>query len=248
MTKKELEAENLLLTQQLDDLRKSYTVQAEELRRSARYINLCEQDTAEPYQMPMSDTIDYHARPQAKEALKRAEAEWLKDVHEPIVKGEGQLDIQKYIRLGLTWQSCDRRDFSKPLPYTRDSFSWCGAFAAWCYITLKKDIRKKIMPSCYRLSSNWGRSGRNRTGGPIQAGDILTVWTTQKGDKRNAYGQHIVLACGPANDQGMIDTIEGNAHGLGPNRDMREGVIKRQRSLEDVARVYRPFEKDFERE
>lgn len=247
MTKKELEAENLLLTQQLELIGSEFKELSEELRRSIRYISLCEQDAAEPYQMPMSDTIDYHARPQAKDALQRAEGEWLKKVQEP-PRGEGQLDIQKYIRQGLTWQSCDRKDFGQPLPYVRDSFSWCGAFAAWCYITLKRDIRKKIMPSCSRLSSNWGRSGRNRTGGPIQAGDILTVWTTQRGDQRNAYGQHIVLACGPANDQGMIDTVEGNAKGSGPEGQYYEGVIKRQRSLEDVARVYRPFEEDFEHE
>lgn len=247
MTKKELEAENLLLSEQLEQLKAMNSDLTEYARRSARYIQLCEQDTAEPYQMPMSDTIDYHARPQAKEALERAEAEWAKGVQEP-PKGEGQLDIQKYINEGLTWKGANYRDQYKSMPYQRDSFAWCGAFAAWCYIKLKKDIRRKILPSCSRLSSNWGRGGRNRTGAPIQAGDILTVWTTQKGDERNSYGQHIVLACGDADENGMIKTIEGNAKGNGINGEYYEGVIKRKRSLDDVARVYRPLEEDFDHE
>jgi len=53
------------------------------------------------------------------------------------------------------------------------------------------------------------------------------------------------LVASAPDDMGLFDTIEGNAHGEGPEGRI-EGVIKRQRSMDSVAHIYRLLSEDFE--
>ena len=59
-------------------------------------------------------------------------------------------------------------------PYERNGdFAWCGAFAAYCWSSLKLDIRKRTFPSTYRLWRDW-QSRRIPTAG-MRPGDIVVV-------------------------------------------------------------------------
>ena len=174
----------------------------------------------------------------AVKAIERAEAEWERDVTEPEYEGDYER-INAYIKgrdgLGWSWE----KDYIK-----NGQFSWCGAFAAFCYgSALKAEIRKKIMPSCYRLQNNWGRSARLRDGEAPMLGDIVVVFTDDSHSP--SQGNHITLCVGVPDDAGNFPTIEGNAKGEGPHGRI-EGVIKRERSLDQVAHIYRFLPEDFE--
>lgn len=175
---------------------------------------------------------------QARRAIERAEAEWERDVTEPQYEGDYER-INAYIkgRDGLNW--------SWEKDYTKDGqFSWCGAFVAFCYgSALRADIRKKIMPSCYRLMNNWGRTSRLRDGEEPMPGDIVVVFTDDTHSP--SQGNHITLCVGAPDESGNFPTIEGNAHGMSPHGPT-EGVIKRERSLDSVAHIYRLLPEDFE--
>jgi hypothetical protein len=174
----------------------------------------------------------------ARRAIERAEAEWELDVTEPEYEGYYER-INVYIkgRDGLSW--------SWEKDYTRNGqFSWCGAFVAFCYgSALRADIRKKIMPSCYRLMNNWGRTSRLRDGEEPMPGDIVVVFTDDTHSP--SQGNHITLCVGAPDELGNFPTIEGNAHGMSPHGPT-EGVIKRERALDSVAHIYRLLPEDFE--
>jgi len=71
----------------------------------------------------------------------------------------------------------------------------------------------------------------------------VTVFTSD--EHSPAQGNHIVLVASAPDDMGLFDTIEGNAHGEGPEGRI-EGVIKRQRSMDSVAHIYRLLSEDYE--
>jgi len=75
-------------------------------------------------------------------------------------------------------------------------------------------------------------------------GDIVVVYTSSA--KTPDYGNHITIALSSPDDEGNFETVEGNAKGEGPNGDWREGVIKRQRSIFDVAHIYRLNDGDYD--
>jgi hypothetical protein len=171
-----------------------------------------------------------HRSPRSVEAIKRAEAEWEMIVKEPDAR------IDDYIRsrdgIGWTWEK----------PYTANrQFAWCGAFAAWCWSSVRFSIRQKIFPSCYRLYSKWGNSARHIEIDQMQPGDIVVVYTS----KRSAQGDHITL-CVEAPCDGSFKTIEGNAFGTSGDGTRAEGVVKNTRSLDQVAHVYRLLADDFD--
>jgi hypothetical protein len=184
--------------------------------------------------------IDRKVRPNERvlNAIKRSEAEWDKNVTEPEGGGDWK-QINLYIKsldgLGWTWED----DYVK-----NGQFAWCGAFASFAYgDNVRLSVRKNTFPSCYRMSRDWTNSSRVQPKDSILPGDIITVYTSD--DQSPSYGNHIVIALSQPNDQGDFHTIEGNAHGVGPDQTWREGVSKRTRNLSSVARVYRLIDEDY---
>jgi hypothetical protein len=78
----------------------------------------------------------------------------------------------------------------------------------------------------------------------VQVGDIVVVYTS----KRAVQGDHITLCTDISElaEHGMITTIEGNAHGTLGDGTKGEGVITRERSLSQIAHVYRLLGEDFD--
>lgn len=233
-TKRDLEIEVKELELAYADLRESTE---HELRRMRRALAQASIDL-KPSEVSTRPTRAVYACEQSEQALKRAEAEWERNVTEPEYGGDAQR-ITTYIKgsEGLHWSWED--------DYTRNGqFSWCGAFAAFCYgLSVLPSVRQKIFPSCYRMWSNWGSTSRCRDGEQPLPGDIVTVYTSA--DHSPAYGNHIVLVASSPNDEGDFDTLEGNAHGNGPNGRI-EGVIKRTRNISTVAHIYRLISEDYE--
>lgn len=171
--------------------------------------------------------------------LKNAESEWSDNITEPGEGGDSSR-ITYYIKnknaLGWTWEN----------DYTRNGqFAWCGAFAAAVYgPKVRFNIRQKIFPSCYRLYDNWFNTSRHQDKASIVPGDIVVVFTSD--EQSPNYGNHITIARTSPNKDGDFHTIEGNAHGVGPDQTWREGVSKRTRNLKDVAHVYRLIDEDYD--
>ena len=164
------------------------------------------------------------------EAVARGMAEWSQVVKEPDRR------INTYIRsvegLGWTWE----KEYIK-----NGQFAWCGAFAAFCWTAVKPSIRKKIFPSCYRLYSNWSQTSRHIDPSKMMPGDIVVVYS----GKHATQGDHITICRGEPVD-GVFETLEGNAHGTLGDDTHGEGVIIRDRSLDEVAHVYRLLSEDFD--
>ena len=167
----------------------------------------------------------------ANEAIKRGLEEWSRVVVDPSER------INAYIKsvegIGWTWE----KDYVK-----NGQFAWCGAFAAFCYTKARFNIRNKIFPSCYRLYSNWSNTSRKVKVEEVQPGDIVVVYTA----KRSVQGDHITLCHSVDLKNRMIHTIEGNAKGTLGDESYGEGVIKQERSFDQVAHVYRLLGADFD--
>jgi len=233
-TKKDLETENKELKLMMADLKESCEHEVRRLQRSILQMGL----DLKALEVDRRPERNVYASSQSREAIERAQCEWERNVTEPSYGGDWQR-INTYIKssegIGWSWEP----DYTK-----NGQFSWCGAFVAFAYGgSVRLDIRKKIFPSCYRLWSNWGKSSRCRDGEAPQPGDIITVFTSD--EQTPVQGNHIVLCVGAPDDMGLFDTIEGNAHGQGPEGRI-EGVIKRQRSIDTVAHIYRLLSEDFE--
>ena len=174
-----------------------------------------------------------------RNVLARAERDWNMNVTEPEYGGDYQR-ITYYIKskdcLGWTWED----------DYTRNGqFAWCGAFASYCYGTdILLSVRKNTFPSCYRMNRDWFSSSRLQDSSQILPGDIVVVYTSD--ERTPSYGNHITIARTSPDENGDFHTIEGNANGVGPNQDWREGVSKRTRHINTVARVYRLIDEDYE--
>jgi hypothetical protein len=202
----------------MDELRKL-------LRRAMRDRNLALLDVPEPPTLTFTFEPSDATHPVGEMALAAAEAEWLMNVAEP--DGPNWQRIDHYIRSdeGLGW-SWEKR-------YIRNrQFAWCGAFVAYCWgrAGLKAEIRKKRMPSCYRLY-RWARgTARLITSGQgFLPGDVVIV-----GDEQSPrWGSHVTLCI--EQDRSHVFTYEGNAHGPGPDGNVHEGVVKRKRPLKYAA-------------
>ena len=211
-----------------------------ENRRYRRAMNQLCIDIDKTVEINVNVNIDrkVHLNEKALNALKIAGAEWDLNVTEPNGDGSWQR-INSYIKsvdgLGWTWED----DYVK-----NGQFAWCGAFAAYCYgDSVNLQVRKNTFPSCYRMNRDWSNSSRVQTKESILPGDVVVVYTSD--DHSPSYGNHITIARTSPNDEGDFHTIEGNAHGVGPNQDWREGVSKRTRNLSHVARVYRLIDEDY---
>lgn len=170
-------------------------------------------------------------------ALARALEQWTAQIDEK----NGKATIDAYIRsadgLGWTWEP----------PYVRNGqFQWCGAFAAWCWVNVKPELRKEHFASTYRLR-RWARgTGRYVEPRALEVGDVAIVGAAS-GKK---WGDHVVIVESIEAEQ--IRTVEGNAIGLAPNGATWEGVIKTARPFvtnsTKVKRVMygvRPLAEDF---
>lgn len=218
------------------DLTKQVSQLEDKVRRLKRDISHLQIDLSPMEYVERSFDSTIQPNEHVKQVIDRAESEWNMNVTEPGLGGDSSR-INLYIKstdgLGWTWED----------NYTKNGqFAWCGAFAAWCYTKANFKIRQKVFPSCYRLWNNWGGTARKVE--EIAIGDIVVVYTSS--DKSPSYGNHITLALSVPDEDGNFDTIEGNAKGEGPDGDWREGVIKRQRSIFDVAHIYRLASGDYD--
>ena len=232
-TKRDLEIEIKELKLSLADLKESTE---HEIRRYKRALANASLDLSRVVTSPRPARAVY-ANPHSEEALRRAESEWSLNVTEPEYGGD-------YKRINAYIKSSHGIDWTWEDDYTRNGqFSWCGAFAAFAYgDQVVLSTRKKIFPSCYRMWTNWGHTDRNRDGENPNRGDIVTVFTSA--DRSPIAGNHIVICAGAPDENGDFPTIEGNAHGEGPQGRI-EGVIKRTRNMSQVARIYRLLSEDY---
>lgn len=155
-------------------------------------------------------------------------------------------NIIKYIEEGLEWRL--KKPYCNSASLDRGGFSWCGAFQAWADIELNQEIRRKVMPSTYRLYEFCVGTDREIPLDEIQTGDIVIVG--RKSGKR--WGAHITRAV--AVHEEYVETIEGNAHGVLGDDSWGEGVVTRRRPFkgfesEGESRImwaYRFLDSDYE--
>jgi hypothetical protein len=179
---------------------------------------------------------------EGRNALARAVQEWNGEVYDPAKSADGphardsKSAISGYIQhgLGWTWEP----------PYAGDGdFEWCGAFAAYCWLSIKPALRKTYFASTYRLD-RFARYGsvngeKNKGSGRLlaelgehskslpwepRAGDILLI-----GPAGSGYGKHICLV--ESFSKGVFYTLEGNGTGLAPNGKRWQGVVRGERKL-----------------
>ena len=181
--------------------------------------------------------------------VKQAKIEWSKNIRD---NAQGAPTIDKYIAQGLG------RTAQKTVPYTPQSYQWCGAFVAYCWVLqgLDKYIAAHEFGSTYRLKEFGTYGNGYKVTHPDGSVELLEEYHARKhalrkmvifGDKDTGtnfpvqpgdilvvggakkYGTHITLV--ESFDGRDFTTIEGNAYGLLANGKEREGVIKRVRQF-----------------
>ena len=175
-----------------------------------------------------------HWRSRADALIEVARAEWLAHVEEPRAgQANGAGQINRYIKEGLGWPDANLNRRGKDYRANGD-FSWCGAFAAFCLsvVGLSASIRKRTLPSCYRLQRDLGETLRAVDLKVLQPGDLLIVQRLRGG---KSWGDHITVVEDIDLEAGLAHTIEGNARGLLPDGTLGEGVVRRTRALTDEA-------------
>jgi len=204
-----------------------------EIRRQQRSLNQLKLDIDELPSNAFQQSFPTPALSEhTRQALDRASQEWERVVHDPDPR------INTYIRssegAGWTWES----DYVK-----NGQFAWCGCFASFVHTAVKFPIRKKVFPSCYRMYKAWSKTSRSIDHAKVAPGDIVVVYTS----KRSLQGDHITVCIDSSTlNEGYITTIEGNAHGTLGDGSYGEGVIKRERKLDEFAHVYRLLGEDFD--
>lgn len=140
------------------------------------------------------------------------------------------------------------------LPYAGDGdLEWCGIFAGHCWrAAIPQATLRTWLPSTYRLDrwASYSRMEQHRNAPPAtpapmrvyvkldadsktihvapRAGDILLVGPE---DAAKAYGVHVCMVERYDPDEQMFYTVEGNATGLGPTGERRQGVVRAKRPL-----------------
>lgn len=219
-----------------------------QIRHLNRELGLVYSDLDHPIIQPRG-IYPVHKMTFAEAVVAVAENEWAAVIRDD---DEGALRIDQYIRSpeGLGWGSAQVRHLDQRVPYLPGSFSWCGAFVAFCYgmaTELRPRIRKYTLPSCSRLWRDWGGTARLRGTSEHamhpEGGDIITIHNAHA--VHTTQGQHIVLCTSLDIEAGTFGTIEGNGWGYLGDGVRGEGVVKNNRPLESIARIYRPLEADF---
>lgn len=201
----------------------------ETLRRTQRALNQIEIALPNLPEVGETDNRPSYSTDHKLDVIMRAKAEFDLVVKDPSDR------INTYIRSaeGIGWST-------QPDYVRNGQFAWCGAFAAYCYTSVKMNIRKKVFPSTYRMYEAWANTSRRISIDSVTPGDIVIVYA----GARKRWGDHITL-CEKVCD-GYIETIEGNAKGTLGDGTYGEGVIKRQRSFDSIAYVYRLQAVDFD--
>ena len=184
--------------------------------------------------------------------LGRAMTEWFTRIQDPAVGAHapdderGRTAIERYIREGL--------GSALSHGYAGDgSFSWCGAFAAWCWraagITVKSaspfagaDVPGHPFGSTYRLSAACKKDPAFRVAkiSDIGPSDIVVVYSK----KNPTYGDHIVSALAWGDKvQSELIAVHGNGHGRWPTGEWVEGVVVSAFQRSEIVAAYRPNER-----
>lgn len=151
-----------------------------------------------------------------------------------------------------------------------EKYAWCGVFAGAmglrigdhlepdkCVpVALDYDVARVVMPSTFRLQSRakWEQaSGKmpvklgNSGLAPLaiedlRPGMVCTIAARDYGDRRNDYGGHVVIVDNVRPAEGLVDTVEGNAHGELGDGAWGEGVVRRRgehaRPFDNFRRAY----------
>ncbi len=183
--------------------------------------------------------------------LQAALGEWQHYVRDPSASDKtpeaerGRKAIQRYIEEGLDWRlrSGYRGD---------GAFSWCGAFAAWCWghagmtPELAKQFAPKDLPahpfaSTYRLGRAAARDKAFALprASDVLPGDVVCVL----GESGKPFGDHIVLALAWDKSLAELICVHGNGHGRWPDGTWQEGVVVSSFPRTAIAAAYRPNEK-----
>lgn len=176
---------------------------------------------------------------------------------QPGYAGDTEAIAELYREIGWGWEIDDGYDESA-------GHEWCGVGAAVAGLRLgdhlesdrcvpvglDPDVAELVMPSTDRLFSHQlgGTDYWSEAGVPpaklidldaAESGDIATCYPDKK-----RWGSHIVVVAGHERN-GHLPTIEANATGELPDGSTGEGVVRRKRSVEQVAKVYRFREEHF---
>jgi len=183
--------------------------------------------------------------------LDRALGSWMTRVLDP-AKGvetedtkRGKVEIRRYIEEGLGWKL--------PNGYAGDgAFSWCGAFAAWCWLGagLTVENARKFAPpdapghvyaSTWRLSQAAKRDPAFKVAkvSDIRPGDTVVI----EGPDHKPYGDHIVTALAWDKVQSELVIVHGNGHGRWPTGEWVEGVVVSTIPRSSIVAAYRPNER-----
>lgn len=161
----------------------------------------------------------------------RAALDWLLDlwkshVEEPPHQGWERIDDLIRGPLGLGWGTADAVNWTPNQRYESETFLWCGATVARALgeFGLLAEIRRKHVASTYRLHAFCRGTDRMVELDNIQPGDIVIT-----GNGRKRVGDHITMAMRV--DDGLVYTVEGNAHGRLPDGNVAEGVVMRTHPL-----------------
>lgn len=169
---------------------------------------------------------------------------------QPGYEGDVERICDLYRAIGWAWAADDGYD------ETEDH--WCGVGVAaaglrigdyleedQCVpVSLNPAIAYHVLPSCSRLASHetpgesrWDKAGvppAEMVGvGDILPGDIVTYYRS-----RSWSGSHVMMARGSVRD-GVLPTVEANAEGRLPTGERGEGVVKNERPVDEIAKVYR---------
>lgn len=235
----------------------------EDLKRWISRVIMVERLDDAPYG-DASDSAKITMDAISKEIARTAHQIWAMGVQEP--PGNGAAQIDRFIRgpRGLGWPSADAHTWKAGAAYTKNGmFAWCGAFAAECLgrSGLSASIRYKHLASTSRLWAYCKGTPRDIPIEEARPGDLAVVSSGEK-----SYGEHITVITGVQPDEGLYQTVEGNARGLAAGDDgtLWEGVVKRTRPYRDlpldarcplsgraqsmvVVKVYRFLLEDFQR-
>lgn len=176
---------------------------------------------------------EYASAEAGQEALERGLEQWREEIIEPRGEVTDGPILERYIQEGArwTWQKS----------YQNRKFAWCGAFAAWCWISVLPKLRQKSFPSTYRLRE-WAKGTPREIKGleNARAGDIMVIATST--GKR--WGDHITIIDRVEDDLSGAWTVEGNAYGETPTENRAEGVVRCFRPTAKIKFIYRPLEVD----
>ncbi len=187
-------------------------------------------ETADPRERRITRTIEAAEHFLSLNITEPGGENW--ELIDRFIRREKMVDGFPGSSVGCEWTTADAKTWVIDTPYTKNGmYSWCGAFAGTCLgaAGLLKSHRYNTMPSCSRMSGDWGGTDVEIDREDIQIGDIVTVGKASDGASHK--GTHIVLVVGVG--PRVIETIEGNATWQG-----REGVIRRTRPFEGTGSTY----------